>query len=150
MDKADNKAATEIMKFYLSFMEIIQGECQRFGNIRFNSHAFRILCFITTQPDKQATMAELNSMLQMTKQQLSKLVNDLEDDKMVTRIRSKQDRRVVHIICTEEGTRYMDQISQSFLDTTTYLLEHATPTELNTLTNGFALLGGIAERGNKS
>lgn len=55
-------------------------------------------------------MTKFADEMGITKQQLTKLVNDLEDKGYVQRLHDNNNRRLVYIEITEEGTLYLEKM----------------------------------------
>ena len=71
------------LEFIISFFNLAKGRYQQQNQIKANSVAFHALV-VLNQPGRPApTMSELASELEITKQQLTKLVNDLEEKQLV-------------------------------------------------------------------
>ena len=76
-----------------------------------------------TEPDfftgRQAlTMSEMALQLGITKQQLTKLINDLEEKNLVRRQHSSRNRRHVYLMITPEGASIMKQLEEAMLECT--------------------------------
>ena len=71
------------------------------------------------QPGRQApTMSEMALQLGITKQQLTKLINDLEEKNLVRRQHSSRNRRHVYLMITPEGASIMKQLREAMLECT--------------------------------
>lgn len=80
---------------------------------KIQSHAFHILYLLSRADQKQLPVRFLLTELQMTKQQLSKLINELEELQFVERVRMGSDRRNVFIRLTADGSTYFLTGAQS-------------------------------------
>lgn len=80
--------------------------------------------------DVDYTMSELADKLQITKQQLSKMINVLEEKELVERIHDKENRRRVYIRICDRGRAMMDDIKRGMLESTLYGLSSYTDEEL--------------------
>ncbi len=80
---------------------------------KIHSHGFHILYLLERSQEKRLSMSFLLTELQMTKQQLSKLVNELEDLDMIERERVGHDRRNVFIHLTAYGSTYFLECAKS-------------------------------------
>ena len=84
------------LEFIISFFNLAKGRYQQQNQIKANSVAFHALV-VLNQPGRPApTMSELASELEITKQQLTKLVNDLEEKQLVERQHDHRNRRQYH------------------------------------------------------
>ena len=61
------------------------------------------------------TMSSLSKALNMSNQQLSAIVNQLEDKKYVVRTHSKTDRRVVNIAITKAGATALKKSNENYI-----------------------------------
>lgn len=86
--------------------------------MKVNSTAFYALVALDSWADADYTMTELAEKLQITKQQLSKLINDLENKRLVERIHDTANRRRVYIRISEAGRTMMDELKRHMLDCT--------------------------------
>lgn len=73
---------------------------------KIHTHGFHILYLLERAHDKRLPMSFLLTELQMTKQQMSKLVNELEELAFIERVRTGRDRRNVCIRLTDAGSSY--------------------------------------------
>lgn len=98
---------------------------------------FHVLNRIDRRPH---TLHELAAGLSVSSASLSRTVTVMEERGWVTRTRSTEDRRLVHIGITEEGhavLRDMEQRTEDFLTDTLSRLSQA---ELSTLAEGLGIL----------
>lgn len=61
---------------------------------------------------KTANMTEISKYINAPLNTTTGVVNRLEKKKMIQRIRNKEDRRIVEIILTEEGSKFIDEEKQ--------------------------------------
>ena len=85
----------EFTHMVLTFYYRMQEHPINVPDIKLSSHAFHVLYILSENPEHKVPMAELVKRIRRTKQQLSKLVSTLEDDGLVTRIRIRENRRMV-------------------------------------------------------
>ncbi|MEE0419123.1 MAG: MarR family transcriptional regulator [Lachnospiraceae bacterium] len=83
------------------------------GKYRIDSNAFRALCCISRCKESQISLTELTDRMHIAKQQLTRLVNDLEEAGLVERRRYTSNRRVVYLALSENGREYLDTVKQS-------------------------------------
>ena len=93
----------EFTHMVLTFYYRMQEHPINVPDIKLSSHAFHVLYILSENPEHKVPMAELVKRIRRAKQQLSKLVSTLEDDGLVTRIRIRENRRMVYVALTEEG-----------------------------------------------
>lgn len=77
---------------------------------RMNSLSFNILFRLYMSREKKLTIMDLSEKMQISKPQLIKLVNTLEDEKLVLRERFRENRRIVYLSLNENGVIYMNGI----------------------------------------
>ena len=94
------------------------------------------------------TMSELADQLDITKQQLTKLVNDLEEKELVQRTHDSRNRRQVYIHITDQGARMLTDLKQSMLDSTLKALSCYTEEELAKLDHCLTNLSELLEKFN--
>ena len=90
--------------------------------MKLSSHAFHVLFILNETDSKMVSMTELVTRIRRTKQQLSKLISDLEDDGLVSRVRLKENRRTVHVVLTEKGVELIRQASLAMVQAMTHFL----------------------------
>lgn len=93
------------LKYYYDFQDH-SVERKRF---RMNSLSFNILFRLYTTEERKLTIMELADRMQISKPQLVKLLNNLEDEKLVIRERFKENRRIVYLSLSEKGNAYIAQ-----------------------------------------
>ena len=78
-------------------------------------------------------MSFLADEMGITKQQLTKLVNDLEAMGLVKRIHDEKNRRQVYVTLTDEGRNEFEEVKQAMLACTVSGLREFSPEELELL-----------------
>lgn len=73
---------------------------------------YMILQFIYCAQNKgtSTTISELSEVVQISKPAVSQMINALESKQWVERQPSKQDRRIVHVVLTEQGLEIVNTI----------------------------------------
>lgn len=66
--------------------------------------------------EKRPTMGELCDMLYLSSSTVTELVDKLEENKLVIRVRSKEDRRVIILEVTNEGNALLEKIQEEKLE----------------------------------
>ncbi|CDM70256.1 Hypothetical protein CM240_3139 [Clostridium bornimense] len=110
------KLSEGLAEFVFRFYGELQESSHEVGKVKVNSHSFNILLSLNRQKDKMLSMSKISNYLQTTKQQLSKLLNDLEDNGYIERIRYKTDRRNVYVKLTEYGMKYLFNLKEAFAE----------------------------------
>ena len=93
-------------------------------------------------------MSELAAQMHTTKQQLTRLVNALEEKRLVRRIHDTQNRRQVYLSITPEGKESMKQLKQAMLSATVEGLSGFSADELNELDDCLKKLSSLLPRFN--
>lgn len=107
----DLKIADDFVQMAVSFYSITRQPSQSCPNkelIRGNSRAFQALFTLKYHPKKSFTMSELADELLMSKQQLTKLVNTLEEQQLVRRVHDAKNRRRVLISLLPAGSEMVE------------------------------------------
>ena len=81
----------------------------------------------------QPTMSFLADEMGITKQQLTKLVNDLEAIGLVKRIHDERNRRQVYVTLTDDGRTEFEEVKQAMLECTMDRLKGFSSEELGQL-----------------
>ena len=113
-EPADSRHVGEhFMEFAIEFFNLAKNSYHQQNQIRANSAAFQVLMQLN-QPGRQApTMSEMALQLGITKQQLTKLINDLEEKNLVRRQHGSMNRRHVYLI-QSGGTGGAGRLSDAF------------------------------------
>ena len=77
---------------------------------RMHSHGFSTLYALRTYRNSPVTMTQFANEMGITKQQLTKLVNDLEEKQYVVRSHNKENRRQVYIEITDRGVLHLEKM----------------------------------------
>ena len=113
------------------------------GRYRINSQSFGVLFRICHAPDRRMTLSALGQAMRIGKPQLSKLINTLEDDGLIARIRARQDRRSVDVVATDDGMAYIQQVFDSGVDGLSCWLGQLPPEQLLELSEGLDKLADM-------
>ena len=98
-----------------------------------HTHAFHVLYLLAHAHEKRLSLSFLLTELQVTKQQLSKLLNELEALGFAERVRSGRDRRNVLLQLTEAGERYFVEREQAVADRIAAFLDKYPPEKTDIL-----------------
>ncbi len=108
MEPNDFKIAKEFLNFMVDYYALIRRHEIETNQYRANSHGFSMLYALRKYQNQPITMTRFADEMGITKQQLTKLVNDLEDNEYVVRTHSRENRRQVYISITEQGMAYLE------------------------------------------
>ena len=103
------------LNFTIRFFNMARSQYQQQNQIRANTLAFQTMVILNQPERTEPTMSELADELQITKQQLTKLVNDLEEKSLVERHHDSRNRRLVYLRITPRGTHILQQLKDAML-----------------------------------
>lgn len=125
-----NTAGVHFLEFTVAFLTLAKCQYQQENTVKVSSMAFFALVALDNWADEDYTMSELADKLQVPKQQLSKLINDLEEKEFVERIHDTANRRRVYIRICDKGRAIMDELKGHMLESTLVGLKSYTDEEL--------------------
>lgn len=102
-DMINIDTARVFLNFMVDYYALVRRHIVETNQFRFQSHGFSMLYTLRNHRNEPLTMTEFAKELGITKQQLTKLVNDLEDQNYVRRAHNTENRRQVYIEITDEG-----------------------------------------------
>jgi DNA-binding MarR family transcriptional regulator len=108
MDTSDFKVARNFLNFMVDYYALIRRHEIETNEYRANSHGFSMLYALRKYQNQPITMTRFADEMGITKQQLTKLVNDLEDKEYVMRTHNRENRRQVYISITDQGRAYLE------------------------------------------
>lgn len=100
-------------------------------------------CLQTLKICETATMSELARQLKVPKQQVTKLVDKLNEHEFIERVWEEEDRRVIRIRLTLKAVSYMDEYYLKNKDFIKSLEDQLTEEELRQLNDAVETLGNI-------
>lgn len=100
-------------------------------------------CLQTLKICETATMSELARQLKVPKQQVTKLVDKLNEHEFIERVWEEEDRRVIRIRLTLKAVSYMDEYYLKNKDFIKSLEDQLTEEELRQLNDAVETLGSI-------
>lgn len=115
-DSVSKETAEILTELIFRFYSACQRHPPTLQGPRIHSHGFHILYLLARAHEKRLPMSFLLTELQMTKQQMSKLLNELEELQFIERVRTGRDRRNVSIRLTEKGGAYFAACSSAVSD----------------------------------
>ena len=132
-DSYDRELAENFLTFMLDYYAMIRRHIVEKNEIRFHSHGFYLLNILESNKDELLTMSACAKQMNITKQQLTKLVNDLEAMGLVKRIHDERNRRQVYVTLTDDGRNEFEEIKQAMLECTVAGLKDFSEDELEQL-----------------
>lgn len=136
------------LRFTINFFALAKGQYHQQNVVKANTLAFNTLLTLNELNGHDLTMSELAEELDITKQQLTKLVNDLEEKELVRRIHDSKNRRQVYIRITERGAQMLADLKSRMMDSTVNALSSYTEDELAELDECLVKLGKLLEKFN--
>lgn len=106
----DLALARTFLNFMVDYYALMRRHLIETNQFRFNSHGFSMLYTLQKYRDQQITMTQFADVMGITKQQLTKLVNDMEEQGYVRRLHNEVNRRQVYIEITEEGMLHLEKM----------------------------------------
>ena len=126
-DRQDLDIARDFLDFMVNYYAMIKRHVVETNQYRFHSHGFSMLYALRGFRDQPVTMSRFAEGMGITKQQLTKLVNDLERQNFVRRSHNKENRRQVYIEITDEGCAHLERMIGEILHEITRSLEDIDP-----------------------
>ena len=131
VDKQELSAVgLKFMDFAIRFFNMAKGQYQQQNQVKANKAGFQVLFILSMPPCTQPTMSFLADEMGITKQQLTKLVNDLEAMGLVKRTHDEKNRRQVYVSLTDDGQKEFEKVKQAMLECTVEGLKGFSPEEL--------------------
>lgn len=147
-ESALRTAGIHFLEFAVAFLTLAKCQYQQDNDVKVNSLPFFTLVALDSWADSDYTMSELADKLQITKQQLSRLINVLEEKGLVERIHDTANRRRVYIRICPNGREMMNSVKQCMLDSTLYGLRAYSEDELRELDQCICRLIQLMEKFN--
>ena len=95
-------------------------------------HSFELLSAIVSVPKVELQMSDLAARLQLTPSGVSRLVERLERDDLVVRVRNPRDRRVIHTNMTASGSaRLLEETKTYHAVVHEFFARHFSPRKLS-------------------
>lgn len=116
MEQNNKMISEKLICFLINFYATTKKPTDSYHNIKLNSHTFNILFILKYNLNNRITMTKLSDILNITKQQLTKLVNDLEEKEMVERMHDTANRRLVYIHITQKGIAVVEDSIKQIVD----------------------------------
>ena len=140
--------SAHFLRFTINFFSLAKSQYHQQNVVKANTLAFNTLLTLNELNGHDLTMSELAEELDITKQQLTKLVNDLEEKELVKRIHDSKNRRQVYIRITERGAQMLADLKNRMMDGTINALSAYTEEELAELDECLLKLGKLLEKFN--
>lgn len=106
----DLAIARKFLDFMVDYYAMIRRHLVDSNEFRMHSHGFSTMYALRSYRNCPVTMTQFANEMGITKQQLTKLVNDLEDKQYVVRSHNKENRRQVYIEITDRGVQHLEKM----------------------------------------
>lgn len=112
MELYPDKAITDdLILLILNFIIYTRKNFHQEQRFKVSSPSFALLfCLYSEQTDQPLAMSHLKEVLNVSKQQLSQVTKDLEDEELIERLYSKENRRIVSLRITDKGLDFINSI----------------------------------------
>ena len=147
MAKLLDACAHELMDTAPQIVQTIRVEMRRARDLNISIPQFRTLRFVQRNPD--SSLSNLAEHLGLTLPSVSKLVDGLVKQKLVTRKTSTTDRRQLTLMLTSSGTSIVDSAIASARSNLAKKMEHISNDELELISQTMQLLRPIFISQNK-
>ncbi len=138
--------ASVLTHFVVSLYFRIQEHPPKNFHVKLSSHGFHVLHILVRSETGEVPMTELVRRIGRTRQQLSRLISDLEDSGLVTRVHSRENRRSVSVAITEEGRRQTEAAFASVSEELSSYLSRLPEERLLMIQDTASQLGNLADQ----
>ncbi len=146
MEKLD-ECARQLLDTVPPIMRSVRAEMRSHRGHDLSIPQFRTLTFVNRNPE--TSLSELADHLGLTLPSVSKLVDGLVNQKLITRRESTEDRRRMTLSLTKSGIDILRAASQATQDYLKNVLRELSGDELSTILRAMNLLHPLFMRGTK-
>lgn len=104
----------ELMASLLTFMrtafEIVHASEALFARHGTSCGRFTVLALLNRDPERTRTPSEIAEACGVTRATITGLLDGIEADGLISRVRSSSDRRTMHVRLTAQGRRFLDKM----------------------------------------
>ncbi len=104
------------LEFSIRFLSFAKTHFRKENELRADSLAFHALINLQILSRQELTMSELAKEMMITKQQLTRLVNDLENQGLVERVHNPINRRQVYIHISPKGISMLEEVKKAMAE----------------------------------
>ncbi len=104
------------LEFSIRFLSFSKNHFRKENELRADSLAFHALVNLQLLSRQELTMSELAQEMMITKQQLTRLVNDLEKQGLVERVHNPVNRRQVYIHISSKGISLLEEVKKAMAE----------------------------------
>ena len=145
-ERKSAETADRFIDFIFEFYSLIRRHIVEINPYRIHSHGFTMLYSLRNSTGKSITMSDLSDKLGITKQQLTKLVNDFEENGYVRRVRSEENRRVIFVEITDAGNGCLDEMISEILEEIKTTLKNFSESDMDKIIESTKTLSEIFRR----
>ena len=98
--------------FSIQFALFLRNQYEKKTSLKVDSMTFRVLAALQFCPAQPLTMSALAKEVAITKQQLTQVVNSLEDKGLVKRSHSRENRRKIYVSLSPSGCRLLAETKE--------------------------------------
>lgn len=147
MPKFLDTCAQALMETAPQIMQSIRVEMRRGRGMEISIPQFRTMRFIQRNPD--SSLSDLAEHLGLTLPSVSKLVDGLVKQKLISRKASLEDRRKITLLLTETGTSIVDSARANARANLAEKIKHLSDVDLQTISQAMQILHPIFVNPNK-
>jgi DNA-binding MarR family transcriptional regulator len=148
MPKQLDACAQELMDTAPQIVQVVRVEMRRGRGSDISIPQFRTLRFIQCNPD--SSLSNLAEHLGLTLPSVSKLIDGLVKQKLVTRKESTADRRKLTLLLTQTGASIVDSARAGARVNLAQKMKHLSDGELETILQAMQILRPIFVQGKES
>jgi DNA-binding MarR family transcriptional regulator len=138
MPKLLDSCAQALMETTPQILQAIRVEMRRGRGAELSIPQFRTLRFIQRHPD--SSLSDLAEHLGLTLPSVSKLVDGLVKQQLISRKESAEDRRKITLLLTETGTSIVDSARADARANLAKKLKHLSEDDLKTISQAMLIL----------
>lgn len=106
----DAEGTAAFLAFLRAACEVFHASEEHFARLGLSCGRFTILALLNRRPDEGRTPSQIADACGVTRATVSGLLDGLESDGLVQRVRSDSDRRTMQVRLTAEGRRFLDRM----------------------------------------
>ena len=141
MTKLLDTCARELMDTAPKIVQAIRIEMRRGRGTDLSIPQFRTMAFVQRNPD--ASLSDLADHLGLTLPSVSKLVDGLVKQKLISRQESTVDRRQLRLVLTPNGESIVNSVREGALANLTKIISRLSRDELGTIQQAMELLSPL-------
>ncbi len=109
------------------YFERISEILKKCGNARFEHnegfHGFVPVLFELSKRNEGMTAGEIANMFKVTTARVARMLNTLEEKKYIERIKDNNDKRIINVMITDLGKKYLCDFKKQRLEDISYAID---------------------------